>query len=312
MKENNAAAWVEALRLRTLPVSVAGVLAGVAVGAAFAPVRWIPAVICLVFALLAQIVSNFANEYFDFKGGLDKKGREGFRRGVTEGDIRPDAMLRATVSLLAFDCLLGLSLVYWGGWWLLAVGVAIAVFALAYSTGPYPLSHHGLGDVAVVVFFGVVPVMLTAYLQTGSWWTATPAASGRFVELWQMAFPVSLGIGMLADNVLIVNNVRDIEDDREVGKHTTAVIFGRRAMTTVYGIFCFGGIALTFLPVMWLIGGYLKWIWLLLFIPAAMIYREMRVRSGAALNAVLKFTALLLLGSVMVFVAILAIAGKFA
>ena len=118
------------------------------------------------FAIIAQIASNFANEYYDFKNGFDKKGREGFRRGVTEGDISPAAMKRATYSLLAIDALLGCTLIIWGGWWLVPVGIAIAIFAVAYSAGPYPLSHHGLGDIAVIIFFGFVPVLFTEYVQT--------------------------------------------------------------------------------------------------------------------------------------------------
>ena len=109
-------AWIEAMRLRTLPVSVAGVMAGTACAIYDGGFKTLPFLICLLFAILAQIVSNFANEYFDFKKGLDKKGREGFRRGVTEGDISPKAMLTATLSLLALDCLIGLSLIWWGGW----------------------------------------------------------------------------------------------------------------------------------------------------------------------------------------------------
>lgn len=162
-------AWIEAMRLRTLPVSVAGVLAGTGCAVFKHGFSVVPMLICLVFAVIAQIASNFANEYYDFKNGFDKKGREGYRRGVTEGDISPSAMKRATFGLLFLDALLGCSLIYYGGWWLIAVGVAVAIFAVAYSAGPYPLSHHGLGDVAVVVFFGFVPVIFTEYVQTGVW-----------------------------------------------------------------------------------------------------------------------------------------------
>ena len=159
--------WIEAMRLRTLPVSVAGVAAGTGCAIYHHGFAVVPMIICLAFAIIAQIASNFANEYYDFKNGFDRKGREGYRRGVTEGDISPSAMKRATYLLLAIDAVLGCSLIAWGGWWLIAVGVAVAVFAVAYSAGPYPLSHHGLGDVAVVIFFGFVPVIFTEYVQTG-------------------------------------------------------------------------------------------------------------------------------------------------
>ncbi|MBD5270076.1 MAG: 1,4-dihydroxy-2-naphthoate octaprenyltransferase [Bacteroides sp.] len=278
-------AWIEAMRLRTLPVSVAGVIAGCGCAAYYGGFNILPGLICLLFAIVAQVASNFANEYYDYANGLDKKGREGFRRGVTEGDISPKAMKRATYILLAIDALLGCSLIWWGGWWLIAVGIAVLLFALAYSTGPYPLSHHGLGDITVVIFFGVVPVMLTAWLQTGSW------------DILPLALPLSVGTGMLAANVLIVNNYRDMEDDEKVGKHTTVVMFGRPAMLTVYMTM---GIVGTFLPYPVLIaGGTVNAWWLLLPLWGSVGYfllgRSISRLRGAALNPMLKHTAMLML-----------------
>ena len=108
--------WIEATRLRTLPVSTAGVV--VASGCAYSDgsFKWQPALLCFLFAVLAQVASNFANEYFDYVNGSDKKGREGFRRGVTEGDITPRAMLRATFGTLATACAVGCCLIPFGGW----------------------------------------------------------------------------------------------------------------------------------------------------------------------------------------------------
>ena len=210
--------WIEAMRLRTLPVSISGVLAGIACAMMGIDFSLVPALLCLLFAILAQIASNFANEYYDFRKGVDRKGREGFRRGVTEGDITPAAMKYATFSTLAAAAVVGCLMLFYGSWWLVPIGLCIGLFALAYSAGPYPLSHHGLGDVAVVIFFGIVPVTLTCYLQQGGW-----------RELW-LSLPISVAVGLLAANVLIVNNCRDEEDDRAVGKRTTVVIFGRKAM----------------------------------------------------------------------------------
>ena len=153
------------MRLRTLPVSTAGVLVACAYALARDCFRPEVAALCLVFAILAQITSNFANEYYDWANGSDRPGREGFRRGVTEGDISPKAMRRATFATLATACAVGCCLIPFGGWILVPIGIAIAVFALAYSAGPYPLSRHGLGDVAVLAFFGIVPVTMTYYLQ---------------------------------------------------------------------------------------------------------------------------------------------------
>ncbi len=220
--------WLEAMRLRTLPVSIAGVIAGTGCALIIDSFRTIPALLCLAFAILAQIASNFSNEYYDFKNGIDQKGRIGFRRGVTEGEIAPQAMKRATFLTLLIAAIIGCLLLLYGTWWLIFIGVMILLFALAYSTGPYPLSHHGLGDIAVILFFGIVPVTLTCYLQSGSW-------NGLHIAL-----PTSISIGLLAANVLIVNNYRDMEDDTIVGKRTTVVIFGRKIMSRIY---LFSGIA---------------------------------------------------------------------
>lgn len=278
----NIKAWIEAMRLRTLPVSMAGVLAGWGCAAHFHSFAWPQALICLLFALLAQIASNFANEYYDFKKGLDHKGREGFRRGVTEGDISPKAMERATFILLILDSLIGLSLVYWGGWWLLPIGIAIAVFALAYSAGPYPLSHHGLGEVAVVIFFGLVPVTLTAWLQVLS------------NEVFPLAIPISIAIGLAGANVIIVNNYRDVEDDKAVNKRTTAVLFGRKIMSTIY---LFNGVAALLIIEMATASFTGPW-WqtglLLYLILHIILYRQLTSRLGAALNPILGKTAMAL------------------
>lgn len=296
------APWIEAMRLRTLPVSVAGVLAGWIVAFAYGSFRILPALICLFFAIGAQIVSNFANEYFDYANGLDKKGREGFRRGVTEGDIDPKKMLRATLSLLGLVCLMGLSLIYWGGWWLLPIGIVIAIAALAYSAGPWPLSHHGLGDVAVIIFFGIVPVCLTAYVQLPDW-DAQSIFPAIHLTMIQAALPISTGIGLMAADVLIVNNVRDIEDDRAVNKKTTAVLFGRRTMTVVYLIFALVGLALIVSPFISLLPILAKIIWIIPAFCAVKNYHRLTTLRGAALNNVLKQTALLLAASIILLAA---------
>ena len=223
--------WIEATRLRTLPVSTAGVV--IASGCAYSDgsFKWQPALLCFLFAVLAQVASNFANEYFDYVNGSDKKGREGFRRGVTEGDITPRAMLCATFGTLAAACAVGCCLIPFGGWQLIPIGVVVAVFALAYSAGPYPLSRVGLGDVAVLVFFGFVPVCLTYYVQTG--------------EITGNVVAASAAVGLMGCNVLIVNNYRDMEDDREAGKRTTVVRFGRRAAAIAYLLFGIAAVWLT-------------------------------------------------------------------
>lgn len=276
----NLKAWIEAMRLRTLPVSVAGVVAGTGYAISGGTLRWAPAVICLVFAILAQIASNFANEYFDFKAGLDRPGREGPRRGVTEGDISPRAMLAATLITLSVACACGLMLLQWGPWWLVPVGALIAVGALAYSAGPYPLSHHALGEVAVAVFFGLVPVNLTFYLQAGCF-----------------DFSVTLGsvaMGLMIANVLIVNNYRDMEDDASVGKITLAVRYGRPAMAVLYLFNGYVAVAL-----MWGIWMSLALVGRLVPICYLMLHTALwvmlRRRRGSDLNPLLGLTAVAVL-----------------
>lgn len=264
--------WIEAARLRTLPVSIAGVIAAVGVAKWEHRFMWLPSLICLIFAILAQITSNFANEYYDFKRGTDKKGRVGPRRGVTEGDISPKTLRNVTFATLFLACTIGCCLIPFGGWWLIPVGITIAIFALAYSTGPYPLSYHGLGDIAVLVFFGLVPVNLTYYVQAGGW---SP-----------FALLVSIAIGLMGVNVLLVNNYRDMDDDKEAGKHTTVVIFGRKVAGTFYLVS--GGIAVSFLAPIWVL--LPKWA---LFIP--ILYMIMHINTwrmliscqGSALNPLL-------------------------
>lgn len=270
------------MRLRTLPVSIAGVITGAGCAAYYGSFRRLPFLICLIFALMAQIVSNFANEYFDYKNGLDRPGREGFRRGVTEGDITPTAMLRATIILLIVAGITGCSLIYWGGWWLLPVGVAIAIFSLAYSAGPWPLSHHGLGEVTVVIFFGFVPVILTTYIQVLDW------------SILPVTLPMSIGIGLMGANVLIVNNYRDYDDDKAVGKRTLAVITGRKTASAIYLVN--GFLALLFIeiatavriPVIWQAGP-------LVYINLHyLLWMRLRRSNGSALNPVLGMTASLM------------------
>ena len=275
-------AWIEAMRLRTLPVSVSGVLVGIACAVFLGKFNAVPAVLCLLFAVLAQIASNFGNEYYDFKNGVDKKGREGFRRGVTEGEISPMAMKIATFVTLGLAGVVGCMMLFYGPWWLVIVGVVIMLFALAYSTGPYPLSHHGLGDVAVVLFFGVVPVVFTCFLQTGSW------------EGLQYVLPTSITIGLLAANVLIVNNYRDMEDDAAVNKRTTVVIFGRKIMAWVY---LFSGIiAMLLLLPLWYHLSYWALITPILYIVLHInTWRQLKKSLGVQLNPLLGKTAINLL-----------------
>lgn len=278
--------WLEAVRLRTLPVSASGVLIAVALAKWTESFRWKPAIVCLVFAIMAQVVSNLANEYFDFKSGIDKPGRVGPRRGVTEGDFSPRTLRNVTVVMLALTCLVGLATLLFVAseqWPMLIItGVLITVFAFAYSAGPYPLSRHGLGEAAVFIFFGIVPVNFTYFVIANEF------------NVWSML--ASITIGFMGVNVLLVNNYRDVDDDRETGKRTSVVIFGRQAAAAAYLIN--GYIAVAMLSPMWLLAlttrllsGWMLLVPVIYLIMHTRAWYRLRNSEGAALNPLLGATA---------------------
>ena len=274
--------WIEAMRLRTLPVSIAGVIAGTGCAIMLDSFNALPAFLCLLFAILAQIAANFGNEYYDYKNGIDRKGRAGFRRGVTEGEIDPQSMKRATFVVLALAAAVGSTMLLYGPWWLVIVGVLIMIFALAYSAGPYPLSHHGLGDLAVVIFFGIIPVTFTCFLQSGN------------MEGMTIIIPTSVTVGLLAANVLIVNNYRDMEDDAAVGKRTTVVIFGRSFMGLAYLLSGIAGMVLM-IPVWVSLTSWALTVPLIYIILHIKVWLKLREATGAGLNPLLGRTAVNLL-----------------
>ena len=270
------------MRLRTLPVSLSGVVLAVALAKWLKHFQWRPALLCLVFALLAQVVSNFANEYYDYLKGTDRAGRVGPRRGVTEGDIKPKTLRNVTFATLAITCAVGLCLIPYGGWWMLPLGIVIALAALAYSTGPYPLSYHGLGELAVFIFFGMIPVVFTYYVQ-----------SLRFDPIVILA---GMSIGFMAVNVLLVNNYRDVDDDREAGKRTSVVIFGRKPAAAAYLIN--GYVAIALHTPLWFFAVLTEFLsaWTLLvptlyLILHTITWWKLTHRDGAALNPLLGSTA---------------------
>jgi 1,4-dihydroxy-2-naphthoate octaprenyltransferase len=214
--------WAEAARPKTLPAAVIPVMVGTALAAAHRSADFGKATICLLFALLVQIGTNFANDYFDFVKGADTAGRVGPRRAVAAGLIAPRTMLRATGLVLGVAFAVGLLLVREGGWILLPIGVGSILCALAYTGGPFPLGYHGLGDVFVFIFFGLVAVDTTFYVQAGG---LAPDATS-----------CAAAIGLLAANILVVNNYRDAETDALAGKKTLVVRFGRRFAVWQYGL----------------------------------------------------------------------------
>jgi 1,4-dihydroxy-2-naphthoate octaprenyltransferase len=192
--------------------------------------------LCLGFALLIQIGTNFANDYYDFMRGADTATRVGPRRAVAAGLVRPETMKRAMIAVFVTAFVIGLGLVNWGGPWLIAIGVASIACGIAYTGGPWPLAYHGLGDLFVFIFFGLVATSVTYFVQ-----------AGRFTG---EAFLVAIPVGLLATNILLVNNYRDVETDAVAGKRTLVVRLGRPAARIQFG----GSLAIAFLvPVLALV-----------------------------------------------------------
>jgi 1,4-dihydroxy-2-naphthoate octaprenyltransferase len=214
--------WLEAARPKTLPAAVIPVMVGTALAAAHGAADTMNAAICLAFALLVQIGTNFANDYFDFVQGADTPARVGPRRAVAAGLIAPRTMLTATWLVLGLAFAVGLLLVREGGWVLLPIGIVSIVCAIAYTGGPFPLGYNGLGDLFVFIFFGLVAVGATFYVQAGH--VAPDVVS------------CAAAIGLLAANILVANNYRDAETDARAGKKTLVVRFGRKFAVWQYGL----------------------------------------------------------------------------
>lgn len=208
------AVWASAARLRTLPASVAPVLIGVVLAFADGVGHVAAAVAALVGAMLIQIGTNYANDYFDFVKGADTAERLGPRRAVQSGLVSPDAMRRATILVFGLAILVGIYLAWRGGWPILVVGIASILCGVFYTGGPFPLGYRGLGDVFVLLFFGPVAV-------AGTYWV-------QALELGWLPILAGLGPGLISTAILAVNNLRDRETDAKAGKRTLAVRLGVR------------------------------------------------------------------------------------
>lgn len=245
--------WMSACRPRTLPAAIAPVLTGSALAWHDGHFDLTAAVACGVFALLIQVGTNFANDYYDFVKGADTAERVGPKRAVAAGWVAPEMMRRAMAGVFVAAFLAGLSLLRFGGWPLLGIGVGSIVCGIAYTGGPYPLGYNGLGDLFVFIFFGLVAVCTTYFVQTG--------------QITIVAIVTASGIGLLATNILVVNNYRDVETDLKAGKRTLVVRLGRRAARAQFGLSLLLALAV---PVVLMALGLHAWVLLpLLLLPMA-------------------------------------------
>lgn len=246
-------AWILATRPKTLAAGVVPVFVGTALGATLVPINWLAAIGCLVGALLIQIGCNFANDAFDALKGADTAARIGPQRAVASGLISPRAMLIATGIVLLLAFLVGLWLATFGGWIILVLGIVSLVCAVAYTAGPLPLAYVGLGDLFVFLFFGLVAVIgsgwvqaapalavLEPYNQIGAKGFAifNPPSDRIGLHSWfdlpASWWLVASAVGLQATAIIAVNNLRDIATDAVVGKHTLAVRLGDRATRVYY------------------------------------------------------------------------------
>ncbi|WP_306058034.1 1,4-dihydroxy-2-naphthoate polyprenyltransferase [Natronococcus wangiae] len=288
-------AWVMAARPQTLPAAAAPVIVGTGLAVhedVFAP---LPALMAVIGAALIQIGTNFANDYYDAIKGADTEDREGFTRVTQSGLIPPKRVKLATIVTFALAILSGTYLVYVGGAPILVVGLVSVCCGWAYTGGPYPLGYHGLGDPFVFVFFGLVAVTGTYYVQAAAnlaepFTTTIPEGT-----VTREAILASLPVAGVSTAVLVVNNVRDRETDAETGKRTLAVRLGYRWSRLEFA----GLLALAYLtPVwFWLGEGFGPAVLLpLVTLPyAALITRTVWTRTdGEALNPALEQTGKLL------------------
>jgi len=288
-------AWLMAARPQTLPAAAAPVIVGTGLAVAdgvFAP---LPALLAFVGAALIQIGTNFANDYYDAINGADTEDREGFTRVTQSGLISPEQVKLATVVTFGLAILSGTYLVYVGGLPILAIGLVSVVCGWAYTGGPYPLGYHGLGDLFVFVFFGLVAVTGTYYVQAAAVLAEPLTTTLPAGTITTAAVVASLPIAAISTAIIVVNNIRDMETDAETGKRTLAVRLGYRWSRLEYVAM----LALAYVvPVwFWLGTDYGPGVLLaLVTLPyAALVARTVLTRTdGEALNPALEQTGKLL------------------
>lgn len=290
VRPNSLYAWLLAARPKTLTGAAVPVMMGLVLAWAYfyrlhqqvctvenqnqqtgvGTISWVPAVLCVLFAFIMQIDANFINDYFDWKKGTDDEHRLGPRRACAQGWITPKAMQWGIGLTTLLACMVGFPLIFYGGYDLIWIGVACVVFCFLYTL---LLSYIGLGDLLVLVFFGLVPVCVTFYIQTHT--------------LTKEVVLSSLACGMVIDTLLLVNNYRDRDNDRRVGKRTLVVLIGERATEILY--FALGLLAFHMGLTFFFQGQYFTFFLPVVYLSLhAHTYRKMkRIKHGKALNGIL-------------------------
>lgn len=286
IKTNSVKAWLLATRPKTLSAAAVPVM----IGTAFAwrntseQFNWIPAILCLLFAWIMQIDSNLVNDYFDFKKGNDDETRLGPKRACSEGWITSDAMVWGILITTLLGCMTGIPLILYGGLEMVMVGIACVVFCFLYTT---LFSYHGLGDILVLLFFGIIPVCCTYYVCMP---LHQQIPTGEVIAS-------SIACGLAIDALLIVNNYRDIDNDRSNGKITLAVRLGESKTRRLYESIGYIAAGIMIILVFFDLHQTDKFIptyaiYLIYIILHRQSYQVMkRINKGAKLNQVLGLTA---------------------
>ena len=296
-------AWLMAARPQTLPAGASPVAVGTALAVHAGVFRALPALAALVGALLLQIGTNFANDYYDAVRGTDTAEREGFTRVTAGGLIEPPAVKRAMYLTFAAAVLVGTYLVSVGGLPIVVVGLSSVAAGILYTGGPYPYGYRGLGDLFVFVYFGLVAV-------TGTYYVQAAAALADPFPVWLPPGTVSLAAVVaslpaagLSTCILVVNNIRDRETDAKAGKHTLAVVLGYRASRVEFLLLL--GMAYV-VPVVFALTGYSPLVLLpVVTLPLAVSLARtvLTETTGAALNPALETTGKLLAAHSVLFAA---------
>lgn len=263
--------WLRIIRPQTLFASLCPVLVGLMVAHFYIGYLSVPTALATVLCALAlQILSNLINDYYDYKRGTDKQGRVGFKRALAEGTVTEKEMLTACLVALAFAVVLGACLCYVGGWVIVVIGITALFFAWLYTATPYSLSYLGIADIFVFLYYGVFATWGTVWLQF--------KAEGLAFDI-RLLMPVYAGAvcGLISMCVLTVNNIRDMDDDRLVGKRTLPVRLGKKAALAILGII------VVLMPLFaWLAFG-VSWA-MAVVIPACFLYYKVLNAKGAEYN----------------------------
>jgi 1,4-dihydroxy-2-naphthoate octaprenyltransferase len=272
--------WLMAARPRTLPAAIAPVLVGTALagfGHVFHPLRFLAA---LVGAIFIQVGTNLSNDYSDARRGADADDRLGPVRVTAGGLVPPKQVLVATYVSFGVAVLAGVYLIVVAGWLLLVIGAASILAGVLYTGGPRPYGYEGLGELFVFLFFGVVAVAGSFFVQV------------RHLH-WE-AFALSVPVGLLAAAILVVNNIRDIDSDRRASKRTLAVKLGRARTRWLFAAVVY--LAFLLAPITWIFGPVKPWVmltWLALPLATALV-RIVRTRTdGPSLNGALARSGML-------------------